>query len=342
MTKTAIERISLAGIKDKIAAIDTDLIVAVVDHNVWTQHSKIFDLQNIDGKKLILWKAPDGEKGKTLTEYQSCTEFLIEKGIHRNAHLVAIGGGAVSDFGGFVASTILRGIYWSIIPTTLLSMVDASIGGKVAVNSKEAKNLIGAFHQPNNVWIEPRFIETLPKAELMSGRGEVLKYAFLDKELHTIISSDRSLEEIIFACAQYKLDLTSADFKEKGRRKILNFGHTIGHALERLYNLPHGEAIVWGIGVIQKVFADGALLDEVRSLRRRLGWGDEKSPWINRDFPIDKVMELVRKDKKSVSTDSLDIVIAREIGSMETKTLSFSEMDAGLRRNLDELKQFTL
>ncbi|MDD4976669.1 MAG: 3-dehydroquinate synthase, partial [Bacteriovorax sp.] len=238
--KTNIKHIELESIVDEINNLDTDTILLVVDHLVWSHYSKELILDKIENKKVIFWKSADGEKVKNINDFQNAVEFFLEKGIHRNAHLVAIGGGAVSDFAGFIAATILRGISWSIVPTTLLAMVDASIGGKVAINSKSGKNLIGAYHMPTNVWICPKFINTLPETEKNSGMGEVLKYCFLDYTIYDLAIKKAPIEQIIDACAEFKQKLTTEDFKETGIRRILNLGHSFGHALEFIYNLPHG------------------------------------------------------------------------------------------------------
>jgi 3-dehydroquinate synthetase len=175
MIKTQIKHIGLENIIQEINALQTDTVLVIADHHVWTMYSKDILLEQIENKKVIFWKAADGEKVKNINDFQNAVEFFLDKGIHRKAHMVVIGGGATSDFGGFVASTILRGIQWSVIPTTLLSMVDASIGGKVAINSKLGKNLIGAFHLPSNVWICPKFIETVEWVKFLSTAFLILK-----------------------------------------------------------------------------------------------------------------------------------------------------------------------
>ena len=243
--KTEIKHIEFDNIIEEINKLQTDTVLIIADHLVWSLYSKDIVLEKIENKKVLFWKASDGEKVKNITDFQNAIEFFLEKGIHRNAHMIVIGGGATSDFGGFVAATILRGIHWSIIPTTLLSMVDASIGGKVAINSKSGKNLLGAFHLPDHVWICPKFLETLPEVEKYSGMGEVLKYCFLDYKIYDLVISKTDMAQIIDECAKFKEKLTKEDLKEVGVRKTLNLGHTFGHAIEYIYNMPHGESVMW-------------------------------------------------------------------------------------------------
>ena len=257
--KTEIKNVEIQNLILEIAKLETDTILIIADHQVWSLYNKDFPFETIASKKVLFWKAPDGEKVKNMNDFQSAVEFFLDKGIHRNAHLVAIGGGATSDFAGFVAATILRGIEWSVIPTTLLSMVDASIGGKVAVNSKSGKNLIGAFHLPTNVWISPSFLDTLNANETLSGLGEVLKYCFLDYKIYDLVIRKVSIDEVINACAKLKEKLTEEDLKEVGIRKILNLGHSFGHAIEFIYSIPHGEAVMWGISLIFKLFGTAIL-----------------------------------------------------------------------------------
>ena len=253
---TIFKECSIEAILKEIDQIDTDLLLFVVDGKVWEKYGSHFDFKrDFPNKKVHLWKNPEGERTKLHSEYISCTDFFLEKGVHRHAHLIAVGGGATSDFAGFVAATLLRGISWSIIPTTILAMVDASLGGKVSINTKAGKNLLGAFHLPEKVWADLNFLKTLSPNEVRSGKGEILKYAYLDKGIYdAVMSSNGDLREIIPQCAEYKLKVTVSDFRERGQRKLLNLGHTFGHGLERIYNLPHGEAVMWGVVLICYLF----------------------------------------------------------------------------------------
>ena len=222
--ETRLETASFDKIVEDIQNLDTDLILLLTDHRVWSQYSKVLPIHKIGaGKRVIVWKSADGEKTKTLEEYGKCVEFLLEKGIHRHAHIVALGGGALSDFAGFVAATLLRGMPWSIIPTTLLSMIDAAIGGKVALNSNQAKNSIGAFYAPCTVWNNSDFLKTLPVREFHSGKGEIAKYALLSNDIYRLVDHQKPLDEIITACVDYKFQIACSDFRESGDRKAIEF-----------------------------------------------------------------------------------------------------------------------
>ncbi len=340
--KTEIKHIEFDSIIDEINKIQTDTVLIIADHQVWSLYSKDILLEKIENKKVLFWKAADGEKVKNITDFQNAIEFFLEKGIHRNAHLIVIGGGATSDFGGFVAATILRGIHWSVIPTTLLSMVDASIGGKVAINSKSGKNLLGAFHLPDNVWICPKFLETLPEVEKNSGMGEVLKYCFLDYSIYDLVIRKTEMSNIIDECAKFKEKLTKEDLKEVGVRKMLNLGHTFGHAIEFIYNIPHGESVMWGIALLFKLFGTEKNLNDIAALKKALEIPGDHAPWFNKEFPIDKIMMYLSKDKKISALSSIDLVLIKDIGNVEVITKSFDEIQATMEASKDELKKFTL
>jgi 3-dehydroquinate synthase len=340
--KTSIKTIALENIVQEIDSLETDTILVIADHQVWSHYSKDIILEKIENKKVIFWKSPDGEKVKNITDFQNAIEFFLEKGIHRNAHLVAIGGGAVSDFAGLVAATILRGIPWSIIPTSLLGMVDASIGGKVAINSKSGKNLIGAYHMPTNVWICPKFLGTLPEIEMSSGMCEILKYCFLDYGIYDLAIKKAPIEKIIDACATYKQKLTNEDFKETGIRKILNLGHSFGHALEFIYNLSHGEAVMWGMVLVFKTFGNDKNINDVIALKNALNIPGKNPPWFNKEFPIDKIMTYLSKDKKISVLNSIDLVLVQDVGNAQVERKTFDEIQTILENNKDELKKFTL
>lgn len=339
--KTNIKKIELENIIDEINKLETDTVLIIADHQVWSQYAKDITLEKIENKRVILWKSPDGEKVKNFNDYQNSLEFFLDKGIHRNAHLVVIGGGAVSDFAGFVAATILRGISWSIVPTTLLSMVDASIGGKVGINSKSGKNLIGAFHLPTNIFICSKFLETLSDTEKQSGLGEVLKYCFLDFSIYNLVTKKTNLELIIDACAQYKKKITEEDLKEDGNRKVLNLGHSFGHALEYIYNLSHGEAVLWGMALVFKVFGSDKNINDIKALKIALGMSAKDSPWHNKEFPIEKIMNYLSKDKKISAMSSIDLILIEDIGNPKIENKSFDEIQTALETNKDELRKFT-
>ena len=196
---------------------------------------------------------PDGEKGKRLLELERAATRLLRAGCTRKSLVVAVGGGAVSDAAGFLAATFMRGIDWVAVPTTLLAMVDAAIGGKTAVNLPVAKNAVGAFHPPSAVLADPAALATLPARELRSGMGEGVKYGALRPDLLGRVAAIGAAApgvDLVAACARAKVDVVREDPNEKGARKLLNLGHTFGHGVEaagRFERFTHGEAVAVGL-----------------------------------------------------------------------------------------------
>ncbi|HEY6004332.1 MAG TPA: 3-dehydroquinate synthase family protein [Anaeromyxobacter sp.] len=205
------------------------------------------------GNVALVHVLPDGERGKTLRELERAASALLRAGCTRRSLVVAVGGGAVSDAAGFLAASFMRGVEWAAVPTTLLAMVDAAIGGKTAVNLPVAKNAVGAFHPPSAVLADPAALATLPARELRSGMGEVLKYAALRPALLGEISALGRAPPpaaLVAACARAKVEVVRQDPTEKGARKLLNLGHTFGHGVEaagRFERFTHGEAVAVGL-----------------------------------------------------------------------------------------------
>jgi 3-dehydroquinate synthase len=210
------------------------------------------------GHHPVLLTTPPGERAKSWAVVQRLARELLKKGAHRRSPLIALGGGVVGDLTGFLASIFMRGLPFFQVPTTLLAMVDAAIGGKTAINLPEGKNLLGTFHQPRLVAIDPQFLRTLPSRERVNGLAEVLKAGFVrDPELldhlaalrPRLFEDEAALTDLIYRAAAIKAGVVAQDAKEGGLRRILNFGHTLGHGLEQAsrYRLPHGRAVAWGM-----------------------------------------------------------------------------------------------
>ncbi len=206
-----------------------------------------------DGRLATTVVLPDGERGKTLAVLERSASRLLRAGLTRRSLVVGLGGGAVTDAAGFLAAVFMRGVDWLAVPTTVLAMVDAAIGGKTAVNLPLAKNAVGAFHPPVGVLADPSSLATLPPRELRSGLGEVLKYGFLRPELLPGLSADARSGRVgartIAACARVKVEVVERDPREKGERKLLNLGHTFGHGVEAaggFRRFTHGESVAIG------------------------------------------------------------------------------------------------
>lgn len=208
---------------------------------------------------------PPGEKEKNLRRTEAIFSVLLRWGVDRNSTIIALGGGVIGDLAGFVAATYQRGVNFVQLPTTLLAQVDASVGGKVGVNHLLGKNMIGAFYQPVFVAADTGTLRTLPRREILCGVGEVVKYgiimnrnffSFIERNMRHVLSSESAtLSRVVAECCRMKAEVVSRDEREHGLRAILNFGHTVGHALEQVGNyraLKHGEAVL--IGMIAETF----------------------------------------------------------------------------------------
>ncbi|MBI4265779.1 MAG: 3-dehydroquinate synthase [Acidobacteria bacterium] len=288
---------------------------------------------------------PDGERFKNLQSVSRIYDALIRAGADRSSAIVALGGGVIGDTAGFAAATFLRGITLVQVPTTLLGQVDSAIGGKVGVNHVLGKNLIGAFHQPAVVLSDPQLLGTLPRREFRSGLYEVVKYGMIaSRDLfdrvahHTKAVFDRDpavlVPTIIDSC-RIKADVVSKDERESGLRRVLNFGHTVGHALEavtKYRRFLHGEAIAYGmLAAADVAVARGALAERERQALARLIAQLGPLPPIA-DLSAAEVLEAVRRDKKIVR-GRLHFVIAIQIGAtMTIDDVTEDELQAVLGR----------
>jgi 3-dehydroquinate synthase len=221
---------------------------------------------------------PDGEAAKTAAVANDCWEALGERGFTRSDAVVTVGGGATTDLGGFVAASWLRGVRVVHVPTTLLAMVDAAVGGKTGINTGAGKNLVGAFHPPSAVLADPAVLDGLPEAEFRSGLVEVVKCGFIaDRRIHELLEADptgrRDTAELVERSVRVKAEAVGEDLYDTGRREFLNYGHTLGHAIERVedYRWRHGEAVAVGLVFAAELAGQAGLLsgDDV-ALHRRL------------------------------------------------------------------------
>ena len=288
---------------------------------------------------------PDGERFKNLQSVSRIYEALIRAGADRGSTIVAVGGGVIGDTAGFAAATFLRGVTLAHIPTTLLAQVDSSVGGKVGVNLALGKNLIGAFHQPALVLVDPLLLATLPRREFRSGLYEIVKYGMIaSRDLFERVARDtnamfardeRVLVPAIVESCRIKADVVSRDERESDLRRTLNYGHTVGHALEavtRYRRFRHGEAIAYGmLAAADLAVARGALADRERqALARLIAQLGPLPPVV--DLPIGEVIEAVGRDKKVVD-GTLHFVIAIQIGAtMTIDDVTEEELKAVLER----------
>lgn len=257
---------------------------------------------------------PDGEEAKSLRMAAAVYRELNARGLTRHDTIVAVGGGAITDLGGFVAATYLRGIEAVYCPTTLLGAVDAAIGGKTGVNV-DGKNLVGVFAHPSRIIVDVAVLEALPRPLLSQGMAEVAKAGFIaDPDLVTLLETDgleADLTEVVRRAIGIKTDVVAEDFREAGRRAILNYGHTIGHAVEVAAGISHGEAVA--VGMVAAGAASEALLgfgDADRQRRVITGLG---LPIVAR-FDRERVQALVQLDKKR-DADGVRMVLLERFGS---------------------------
>ena len=309
---------------------------------------KVYDLyQNdfgFDENEIFILK--DGEKEKNIKNYLKIVQKAIQLGLTRKDILIAIGGGVVGDLTGFVASTYMRGIDFIQVPTTLLSMVDSSVGGKTAIDLDEAKNIIGTFYQPKVVFININFLNTLDNRQFRSGLGEILKYAFIENScgykipLYLFEFLTLSCEKIfqreaitlirmIEYCLNLKIAVVNQDEKEGNLRKILNFGHTLAHVLEtitRYKKYTHGEAVVYGMFFIidwayKKEYISYSYYRLSIELLEKYGFKR-----LNKKYSTDKIIEIMKKDKKA-SGDKITFIVPNDKKTVKEIKLSPIEVE---------------
>ena len=279
-------------------------------------------LADLAGKQVRAISLPDGEMYKTLETVEDILDTLAEGGANRDTTLVALGGGVVGDIAGFAAACYMRGVDFVQVPTTLLAQVDSSVGGKTGVNHASGKNLIGAFHQPQAVLIDTDTLKTLPDRELKAGLAEVIKYgaiidaeffAWLEDNIEALIARDAEvLAAAIQRSCELKAEIVAEDERESGRRAILNFGHTFGHAIERCQGYGewlHGEAVAAGMVMAARLSGgDGAAAGRIGALLERAGL-PTRPPVI----AASDLLAAMGMDKK-VKQKQLRFVLLRTIG----------------------------
>ena len=260
----------------------------------------------------------DGERAKSLATAERLWAYLIENRLERSDAIVALGGGVVGDLAGYVAATFLRGVDYIQIPTSLLAQIDSSVGGKTAINHRLGKNLIGAFHQPRAVIIDPGVLESLPPREMQAGLYEMLKYGVIrDREVFER-TGNGDLTSLIARCCEIKAEVVAADERESGLRQILNFGHTVGHALEAVTSyrrLKHGEAVGYGMKCATMIATEIGIAS--RGLEEVIGArvdGLGRLPRIS-DLDASEVLGAMSRDKK-VSHGKLKFILPERIGSV--------------------------
>lgn len=307
-----VERDILSNVKSHLN-LDRKVLV-VTDSGVPEEYARTVANQS---KNALIYKIEQGEKSKCLEVFGDILKTMLDNGFSRKDCVVAVGGGVVGDLSGFVASVYMRGVDFYNIPTTLLSQIDSSIGGKTAINFGNVKNIVGAFYQPKKVLIDPELLKTLPERQISNGLAEAIKMSLTsDKELFEIIENKdikSNIDEIIVRSLNIKKSIVEQDEKESGLRKILNFGHTIAHGIESsegMSELYHGECVALGMIPMCDESIRARVINVLKkcNLYRKL------------DYDWEKITESAFHDKKA-DGNSVTITTVKDIGCFEMKTV---------------------
>lgn len=305
--------------------VDRDHAILLIDENVFRHHPKKFT-----GWKFIICKS--GENAKSLSILQSIVVQFLKLGANRTSTLIGIGGGAVTDLAGFIAGIYMRGIALGLVPTTLLAMTDAAVGGKNGINFKTYKNMLGLVRQPDFILFDPGFLQSLPNREWTNGFAEIIKHAcirdrnmFLQLEKSTpgdFQKNQTLLDKLIQKNVLLKMKIVLHDEREQHERKWLNFGHTLGHAIELDKKLSHGEAI--SIGMAAAAALSRKYLDFSEEARLIALLKKYHLP-VYQKFNIQKIYSRIVKDKKSAS-GKIDFILLEKIGQAKICSLSLQQL----------------
>ena len=291
-------------------------VLVVTDTGVPETYAKTLAAQC---KKGVIYTVKMGEASKSLDTFGQLLQTMLDHDFSRKDCVVAVGGGVVGDLSGFAASAYMRGIDFYNIPTTLLSQIDSSIGGKTAINFGGTKNIVGAFYQPKKVLIDPDLLKILPQRQMANGLAEAIKMSLTsDRELFELIETqdiESNLEEIILRCLKIKKHVVEQDEKEAGLRRILNFGHTVGHGIESASDLYHGECVALGL----LPMCGDHLRPRVVEVLKKCG--------LTRVIPYnwEKITEAAFHDKKA-DGDTVTVTLVSEPGKFELKTMKCLEV----------------
>lgn len=321
-----------SGALIKDAAPGASRVMIISDSNVWPIYGRrLEESLSSEGYRVYHHVLEAGEASKSMKSYAGILSKLAENNFGRRDIIAALGGGMIGDISGFAGATYMRGIRYIQIPTTLLSAVDSSVGGKTAIDLPEGKNLAGAFHQPSLVICDTETLETLSFDTFRDGCAEVIKYALIgdsdmfDNLLEVMVEDH--VEEIIAACVSMKRDIVSEDEFDTGRRAILNMGHTFGHAIEKLSGLEvtHGQAVAIGMNIAARAACRKGFCDElvpylVERISRQYSLPTETG------FSAREIAEAAASDKKA-DADSISIIVPTGVGSCRIEKIRMEELE---------------
>lgn len=302
-----------------------DAVLIITDQNVYNSQLNKF-VASIKAKTIYEYIIPHGEESKSLEVYEEIMKYCIKINLSRKSVIIALGGGVVGDLAGFIASTYMRGIDVIQVPTTLLAQVDSSIGGKTGINLGNLKNIIGTFYQPKFTYTNVESLKTLPYKEFLGGMAEVIKYGFIyDYEFlnYLVENSENILDRdteclfyIVEKCASIKAHIVEQDENEGGLRKILNFGHTFGHGVEKLCGISHGEAVSIGMHMAFKLSLKEEFIEEKYYNKFVEVCKLYDLPLTFEGIDEEKVFEVMKNDKKN-SFSKINLVLPVDLGRVE-------------------------
>lgn len=316
-----------SGIKDFINHVP-DRTVVITDKNVNNIYGSLWQ----DYQSIVI---EAGEKNKTLSTVDDIIKQLLSFGVDRSGFILGVGGGIVCDIAGFVASTYMRGVRFAFVPTTLLAQVDASIGGKNGVNIEGFKNIIGTFNQPEFILIDPEVLKSLPPEEVSNGFAEAIKHAlindaeyfgFIEKNIDQLKSlSCQVLNGLIVKSVEIKLAIVNRDEREMGERRKLNFGHTFGHAIEKITGICHGKAVSLGSVIAARFSMKRGYINEkefnrIRNVYEKLGLP------VEYNFDKNAVLDALLNDKKR-EREYIHFILLNSIGSAIIEKISVGELN---------------
>ena len=315
-----------------------DEVLIISDENVYNHQLDNF-INSIKSNMVYEYIVPSGEDSKSLSVYEEIIKYCIRINLSRKSLIIALGGGVVGDLAGFIASTYMRGIDVCQIPTSLLAQVDSSVGGKTGINIGNLKNIIGTFYQPKFTYINIDALKTLPHNEFISGMAEVIKYSIIydydflgyiiDNSENILNKDNETLHYIGKKCIEIKADIVSKDEKEGGLRKILNFGHTFGHGVEKICKISHGEAVSVGMHMAFKLSLEKGYIDKTYynqfikacnkfnlPLMFNIFLDQQEVTEDKKDNINKEILEIMKNDKKN-SFGKINLILPIDFGKVE-------------------------
>ena len=306
--------------------VDRKNAVLVTDEKIVLGHSS-----KLNGWNMIVLKS--GEEHKTQETVDALIDNLIEMGADRQTVLIGLGGGVITDLTGYAASIYMRGLKFGFVPTSLLAMVDAAIGGKNGVDIGVYKNMVGTIRQPAFLLYDYSFLKTLPEEEWINGFAEIIKHACIrdaamfkkleQSEFAKFVRNKKAVGDLVERNARIKTKIVQQDEFEKGDRRLLNFGHTLGHALENLYQLPHGQAVSLGISAACEL---SQMLSSFSQSQRVIDLLDKYGLPTDAEFDKGRVLEILKKDKKK-EKDHINYILLEKIGKGKIQQIPIKQLE---------------